>query len=112
MGYQKTANLQEMLAIINSKKGGDNLQIITLKAAEKADVKYAVVLGCATKNEDGKYSAVLGFIDKEKPKAKYEAFDIDITGKNKGIVLEQVRKIADVYPPVEKDVQFLDMTED
>lgn len=88
------------------------MQIITLKAMQKANVKYAVVLGCAKKNEDGKYSAVLAFMDKKKPKAKHEAFDIDITGKNKDIVLEQVRMIADVYPPVREDVQFLDMTED
>lgn len=88
------------------------MQIITLKAMQKANVKYTVVLGCAKKNEDGKHSAVLSFMDKKKPKAKYEAFDIEITGKNKDIVLEQVRLIADVYPPVMEDVQFLDMTED
>ena len=88
------------------------MQIITLKAMQKANVQYAVALGCVTKNEDGKYSAVLAFMDKKKPKAKYEAFDIHITGRNKDIVLEQVNQLADMYPPIKEDVSFLDMTED
>lgn len=110
--YQKTANVQGLSKILHSKKGGDNVQIIALKATQKADVQYAVVLGSVVKNEDGKYSAVLSLIDKEKPKAKYAASDIYIMGRSKDTVLEQVRQLANVFPPVKKDVSFLDMTED
>lgn len=110
--YKKTADLQGIAAIINSKKGGDNVQIITLKAVKTDNSQYAIALGSLVKNEDKKYDAYLAMIDKKKPKAKYEAFGIHITGGNKDTVLKQVRELATVFPPTRNDVSFIDLTED
>lgn len=88
------------------------MQIITLKAAEKGNSQYAIVLGSLVKKEDKKYDALLLLIDKKKPKAKYGASDIHITGRNKDTVLKQVREIAAVFPPIKKDVSFMDLTEE
>lgn len=88
------------------------MQIITLQATKNGNSRYAIALGSVTKTDDGKYNAILMLLDKEKPRAKYEASDIHIIGKNKDIVLEQVKQLADMYPPIREDVSFLDLTED
>lgn len=87
------------------------MQILTLKAKKENDSKYNIVLGSIVKKADGEYDAMLALMDQKKPKAKYEASDIHIKSKDISVIYEQIKEIAEIFPPVKKDVNVLDLTE-
>lgn len=65
-----------------------------------------LLLNKLKENSNGRYRSVLGAC-----KAKYEARNIHIKSRNIAVVYEQIKEIAEIFPPVKKDVNVLDLTE-
>lgn len=87
------------------------MQFQTLKAVKKSDSQFYVAIASVGINSEGKYEGILMIADRKKPKSRYEASDIRIVGRNKEIVYRQIKEIAGLYPPTEKDVMILDTEE-
>ncbi|MDO4334071.1 MAG: hypothetical protein Q4C58_15495 [Eubacteriales bacterium] len=86
------------------------MYFLTIKARKESDSQYAIVLGGVMKKEDEKYEAFFTLIDKKKPRAKYGASEIKITSGDKETLQDQIKQLAEVFPPVKKDVNILDLT--
>ncbi len=84
------------------------MQFQTLKAVKNSDSRFHIVIASIAPDEEGKHKAILTIADKKKPKSRYEASNIHIIGRNKETVYQQIREIAEIYPPVKKDVMILD----
>lgn len=87
------------------------MQFKTLKAVKSSDSQFHIMIASIAQNSEGKYEGILMIADKKKPKSKYAASDIRIVGRNKETVYRQIREIADLYPPIKKDVTILDTEE-
>ena len=87
------------------------MQFQTLKAVKSSDSQFYITIASIGRSSGGKYEAILVIADKKKPKSKYEASDIHIVGRNKETVYRQIKEIADLYPPIKKDVTILDTEE-
>lgn len=86
------------------------MYFLTIKARKESNSQYAIVLGGVVKEENEKYEAFFTLIDKKKPRAKFGASEIRVTSGNKETLLDQVKQLAEVFPPVKKDVNILDLT--
>lgn len=82
------------------------MQKIILKAGEPE--RFHIALAYIDKKPDGSYEAGLSLMDKKWPRAKKETSKIRITGRNKEIVIKQIKEIAGLYPPV-KDIWCMDV---
>lgn len=87
------------------------MQFQILKAAKNSDSQFYVAIASIGINSEGKYEGILMIADRKKPKSKYEASDIHIVGRNKETVCQQIREIAELFPPIKKDVMILDTEE-
>ncbi len=87
------------------------MQFQTLKAVKSSDSQFHIMIASISLNSEGKYEVILMIADKKKPKSRYEASDIHIVGRNKETVYRQIREIAEIYPPIKKDVTILDTEE-
>lgn len=95
---------------ICDKKGGFEMYFLTIKAQKESHSQYAIILGGVVKTENEKYEAFFTLVDKKKPRAKFGASEIRVKSRNKETLLNQVKQIAEIFPPLKKDVNVLDLT--
>lgn len=86
------------------------MYFLTIKAQKESNSQYAIILGGVVRKEDDKYEAFFTLADKKKPRAKYGASEIRIASRNKETLLNQVKQLAEMFPPCKKDVNILDLT--
>lgn len=78
------------------------MYFLTIKAQKESNSQYAIILGVVAKTDNGGYEAVFTLIDKRKPKAKFGASEIRVKSRNKETLLNQVKQIAEIFPPLKR----------
>lgn len=85
------------------------MYFLTIKAQKESNSQYAIILGGVVKKENEGYEAFFTLIDKRKPRAKFGASEIRVTSKDKEILRNQIKQLAEIFPPFKKDVNVLDL---
>lgn len=81
------------------------MQKLVIKAGKTEE--YYIALASIDKDSDRGYKAILTLCDTQR-NGKYVVSDISISGKNKQVVLSQMKEVANSFPP-KKDITVLDM---
>lgn len=85
------------------------MQMDILKAG-KSKQYFVVLTMISYLKEQKKYEGLLLLQEKGRERSRYEASSIRICSKKKEIVYEQLRQIAEMYPP-HKDITIIDVEE-
>jgi len=86
------------------------MQNLTLKAVKKSTARFEIAIASIDRDGEGKHKGILTIVDKERPRSKYEASSIHITGRNKDVVIKQMQEIAGIFPP-KADAVIIDLEE-
>lgn len=81
------------------------MQKLVIKAGKTE--KFYIAAASIDKDFDRGYKAILTLCDTQR-NGKYVVSDISISGKNKQVVLSQMKEVANSYPP-KKDITVVDM---